>query len=141
MKTLLTLAITVACLNAQAAQVGDPVATWFKDAGFKKLYRQALKNSPASQSSSWVYKDIGLVKSQATAGQNGNTWIRLATCASKVKMQCRLNHIEIFYDAENQELFAYLTMGSRVGWLGGVRGPTSLEQKFFTPLLTAKAIK
>jgi hypothetical protein len=141
MKPLLISLLTCFAINAHAAQAGDSMAAWLKDPSFKKLYTLSLKNSPAAQGNSWVYKDIGLVKSEAIAGQNANTWIRVSTCASKVKMQCRLNHIEVFYDEVNQELFAFLSLGSRVGWIGGVRGPTSLEQKFFTPLLTAREIR
>ncbi len=159
MKRLLALAILFAAFNVftafasfaapatsakpaeRAAKAGDPMATWFKDPSFKKLYAQALANSPANHRNSWIYKDIGLTASEAIAGQNANTWIRMSTCASKQKTPCRLNHIEVFYDPVNQELYAFLTMGSRVGWIGGVRGPTSLEQKFFTPLLTAREIR
>ena len=137
----LTAPLAQANKTAKPTQAGDPMSVWLKDAAFKKLYTAALKTSPAGHSNSWVYKDIGLAKSQALAGQNGNTWIKLATCASKLKTQCRSNHIDVFYDAQNQELFAYLTLGSRVGWMGNVRGPTSLEQKFFTPLLTARDLQ
>jgi hypothetical protein len=124
-----------------APQAGDAVASWLKDPAFKKLYVQALGKSPANRNNSWVYKDIRIAPSKAIVGQNANTWVHLSTCASTDKAQCRVNHIDVFYDAENQELFAYLTLGSRVGWMGNARGPTSLEQKFFTPYLTAKEIR
>jgi hypothetical protein len=134
-------ALILTSINVHAAKEGDSMAIWLKDPAFKKLYSQALANSPANHKNSWVYKDAQLALSVAIPGQNANTWIRVATCASQQKNQCRLNHIEVFYDAVNQELFAFLTMGSRVGWIGGVRGPTSLEQKFLTPLLTARDIR
>jgi hypothetical protein len=140
-RLLFILALTLSTFTARAAQEGDSMAIWLKDPAFKKLYSQALTHSPANHKNSWVYKDAQLGLSVAIPGRNANRWIRVATCASKLKTQCRLNHIEVFYDAVNQELFAYLTMGSRVGWIGGVRGPTSLEQKFFTPLLTARDIR
>jgi hypothetical protein len=140
-RLLIIIALTCSAFAAQAAQVGDPMARWLKDPAFKKLYSQALANSPANHTNSWVYKDAQLGASVQIPGQNANQWVRVATCASRLKTQCRLNHIEVFYDAVNQELYAYLTLGSRVGWIGGVRGPTSLEQKFFTPYLTAKEIR
>jgi hypothetical protein len=152
MKRLLIAALALMSLTVQAktkpepkpsvpAKMGDPLAVWLKDAGFAQLYAQALGKSPVNNKNSWVYKDIGLGPSEAFAGQNANTWLRMATCASTLKPQCRANHIEIFYDIQNQEFYAYLTMGNRAGWVGAVRGPTSLEQKFFVPLLTAKDIR
>jgi hypothetical protein len=123
------------------AQIGDPVGVWLKDPAFKKLYIKALGKSPVTHSNSWAHKDIGLAPSQAFVGQNANTWIRLSTCSNNItKRFCRLNHIDIFYDVENQQLFAYLRLGGRVGWIGNERIPTSLEQKFFQPLLTADAL-
>jgi hypothetical protein len=136
------IALSIISFAAHAApKAGDPASKYFKDPAFKKLYAQALGKSPANRNNSWVYKDIRIAPSKAIAGQNGNTWMHLSTCASTSEVQCRANHIDVFYDAENQELFAYLTLGSRVGWMGNARGPTSLEQKFFTPYLTAKEIR
>jgi hypothetical protein len=134
--------LAVAAFPVQAApKAGDSFETWLKDATFKALYSQALANSPVNHKNSWIFKDMGLAPSEAIAGQNANTWVRLSTCASKVKLQCRLNHIQIFYDVANQEFFAFLSIGSHVGWMGATRSPTSLEQKFFTPYLTAKDIR
>ncbi len=142
MRTLVLTLLTFASIATQAApSAGEPASVWFKDRTFKKLYAQALGKSPANRNNSWVYKDIRLAPSKAIAGQNANTWVHLVTCSSMDKVQCRSNHIDVFYDVENQELFAYLTLGSRVGWMGNARGPTSLEQKFFTPYLTAKEIR
>jgi hypothetical protein len=139
---VLLASLTLAAQTAHAApKAGDSAAAWFKDPAFKKLYAKALGKSPANRNNSWVYKDIRIAPSKSISGQNANTWIQLSTCASTDKAQCRANHIDVFYDAENQELFAYLTLGSRVGWMGNARGPTSLEQKFFTPYLTAKEIR
>lgn len=135
---LATLA-TSAVRAAPAA--GDAVSMWLKNAEFKKLYSKALAKSPVNHSKSWVYQDIGLAPSKAIAGQNSNTWVQLTTCGSKTIAICRSSHIDIFYDVQNQELFAYLSLGNRVGWIGGERGPTSLEQKFLTPYLTAKEIR
>jgi hypothetical protein len=137
---LCTMFATEAAVSA-TPQTGDSFASWLKDLRFKALYTEALRHSPANHRDSWVYKDIGLAPSQAIAGQNGNTWVRMSTCSSKEPIACRSNHIDIFYDPQNQELFAFITLGSRVGWVGNVRGPTSLEQRFFTPYLTAKQIR
>jgi hypothetical protein len=140
--TVACVCLSLATSVAQAApKPGDAAVNYFKDPAFKKLYAKALGKSPGNSKNSWVYKDIRIAPSTVIAGQNANTWVHLSTCASNDKAQCRVNHIDVFYDAENQELFAYLTLGSRVGWMGNARGPTSLEQKIFTPYLTAKEIR
>jgi hypothetical protein len=125
---------------AHAAKSGDSFAVWVKTPAFNKLYGKALGKSPVNHPNSWVYRDIGLAKSTSFAGENGNTWTHLITCSSKNAAQCRQNHIDVFYDEQNKELFAYVTLGNRVGWVGSMRSPTSLEQKFFAPYLTAKSI-
>ena len=143
MKPLLKIAFIVGALvsfGTHAAVAGDPMAAWLKDTAFKKLYSQALGKSPASHKGSWAYKDIGIAPSKAIAGQNANTWVLLTTCASKTPASCRASYIDVFYDAENKELFAYVTLGNRVGWIGNDRPPTSLEQNFFTSHLTAKKL-
>jgi hypothetical protein len=142
MKRWLMVLLAFTAFSVQAApKAGDSFATWMKDAHFQKMLTLALANSPVNHKNSWVFKDMGLAPSEAIAGQNANTWVRVSTCANKLKLQCRLNHLEIFYDVANQEFFAFLSIGSRVGWMGATRNPTSLEQKFFTPYLTAKEIR
>ena len=113
------------------AVIGDSVATWFKDKTFRTLYEQALGRSPVNSPNSWVYKDAGIAPSMAITGQNANTWVRLSTCASKNKLpECRLNHIDVFYDPATSNVFGYLSIGNRQGWIGAPRAPTSMEQKF-----------
>ncbi len=136
---LLSLAIAHALLVSQsafAAKAGDSFSAWLRDPQFKKMYGQALAKSPVNHGASWVYKDAGLGKSTAIAGQNGNTWLRLSTCnLPSTPLQCQQNRIDIFYDVPNKELFAYLRAGNRVGWIGSPRNPISLEQKFFNTYL------
>lgn len=120
----------------QAAHVGDTFAQWLKDPVFKAKYAKLVENSPIVSQNSWLFKDAKLQVSQSFKGQNDNTWVHTSTCSTE-KSACRFNHIDIFYDVNNQQIFAYLTLGNRVGWMGK---PTPLEKAFFTPYLTAKTI-
>ena len=127
---------------ANTPAIGAPVAAWMRNPAMMALYKKALGSSPANAPNSWVYKDAGLAQSTAIAGQNANTWVRLTTCASKNKLtECRLNHIDVFYDPAAGELYAYLSLGNRQGWLGAPRPPTNLEQKFFTQHLTRELLQ
>lgn len=130
------LVLAVAWLSQSLAyaapKVGDSFAVWVTNPAFKKLYVKALEKSPINHASSWVFKDAKLANSTSIEGQNGNNWLRLSTCSNpKVASECLHNRIDIFYDAQNEQLFAYLRTGNRVGWIGAPRNPISLEQKFF----------
>ena len=140
--TIMAVALTCLVLSqnalaqkplATAPKVGDAVSVWFKDKTFNELYKQALGRSPANSPKSWVFTDAGIAPSMPITGQNANTWVRLSTCASKNNIaQCRLNHVDVFYDPPSGELFGYLSLGNRQGWVGAPRAPTSMEQKFLS---------
>ena len=137
MKTAFLLAFCFLTASAaHAAQVGDDFAGWLKDPQFKAKYATLIDKTPIKGAGSWAYKDAKLAPSSAFAGLNANTWVQLSTCAVP-KTACRANHIDVFYDPKNQQMFAYLTLGNHVGWIGK---PMSSEQKFFSPYLTAKTI-
>lgn len=116
-KALLISAWVWAASAAQAAQAGDDFAAWLKDAQFKEKHTQLIDKTPVKGAGSWAYKDAKIAPSTAFAGLNANTWVQLSTCAT-LKTACRANHIDVFYDPKNQQMFAYLTLGNHVGWIG-----------------------
>lgn len=135
MKRVWLLFVFTMISSANSAQTGDRFAAWIQTPDFKAKYTALLNKTPISGDNSWAYKDANLGLSTTFAGQTANAWIHTSTCATTTA--CAANHIDVFYDPKNQRLFAYLTLGNRVGWMGK---PLPSEQAFFTPHLTAKSL-